>query len=81
MRTSFRTWAAEIIRADHDVAELCLARNVGARVAQVYNQAELFDHRLMLMEKRGLWVHAALEPFSNGNGVEAIIRGRWIGGV
>lgn len=78
MRTSFRTWAAEIIRADHDVAELCLAHKVGSRVAQVYNQAELLDHRLMLMEKWGLWGYADLEPFSNGNDVEAIIRGRWL---
>ncbi|MDF3360053.1 integrase arm-type DNA-binding domain-containing protein [Sulfitobacter sp. Ks41] len=77
MRTTFRTWAAEVARADHDVAELCLAHKVGSRVAQIYNQAELFDHRLMLMEKWGLWVYSDLEPFSNGNDVEAIIRGRW----
>tara|TARA_R110002020_G_scaffold397910_2_gene607947 strand:- start:171 stop:1445 length:1275 start_codon:yes stop_codon:yes gene_type:complete len=78
MRTSFRTWAAEIVRADHDVAELCLAHKVGSRVAQIYNQAELLDHRLMLMEKWGLWAYGDLEPFSNGNDVEAIIRGRWL---
>lgn len=78
MRTTFRTWAAEVVRADHDVAELCLAHRVGSRVAQIYNQAELLDHRLMLMEKWGFWVYADLEPFSNGNDVDAIIRGRWI---
>ncbi|QEW28272.1 tyrosine-type recombinase/integrase [Roseovarius indicus] len=78
MRTSFRTWAAEIARADHDVAELCLAHKVGSRVAQIYNQAELLDQRLMLMEKWGLWVYGDLEPFANGSDVEAVIRGRWM---
>lgn len=77
MRTCFRTWTSEIVRADHDVAELCLAHKVGSRVAQIYNQADLLEHRHLLMEKWGLWVYEDLEAFSNDNDVEAIIRGRW----
>ena len=78
MRSAFRTWASEIVAAEREVAEMCLAHAIGGKTEQAYNRAEFLEKREMLLEKWGLWVMGDLEPFSNGNDVEAYIRGKWI---
>lgn len=79
LRSTFRTWVTEIIRVDQDVAEMCLAHALGGKVQQAYNRPELIDQRLMMLEKWGLWVERDLEPFSNGNDIEAYIHEKWMG--
>lgn len=49
-RTSFRTWAAEVARADRELAELCLAHRIGNAVEQAYNRTDLLAQRRKLME-------------------------------
>lgn len=49
-RTSFRTWAAET-GAPFEVAELCLAHNVGSNVERAYSRSNLLDRRRELMDR------------------------------
>jgi integrase len=55
-RSSFRVWARESARADHDVAELCLAHVTGNAVVQAYQRSDLLDERRKLMTKWAAFV-------------------------
>lgn len=50
-RASFRSWAREVAKADHDVAERCLAHDSGDAVVQAYQRSDLLDERRALMKK------------------------------
>lgn len=78
LRATFRTWVTEIIRVDQDIAEMCLAHALGGKVERSYNRPDMVAERLMMLEKWGLWATGDLEPFSNGNDIEAYIRGLWM---
>ena len=57
LRTSFRTWAAEVDRAPREVSELCLAHTVGSAVERAYQRGDLLDQRRELLQR---WAdHAA----------------------
>lgn len=55
-RTSFRTWAREAAKADHDVAELCLAHVTGSAVVQAYQRSDLFAERRELLKRWAAFV-------------------------
>jgi integrase len=55
-RSSFRSWAREAARADHDVAELCLAHVTGSAVVQAYQRSDLLNERRTLMTKWAAFV-------------------------
>lgn len=50
-RSSFRSWARDSARADHDVAEMCLAHAVGGAVVNAYQRSDLFHQRRDLMQR------------------------------
>ena len=57
LRTTFRTWAAEVDRAPREVAEMCLAHTVGTAVERAYARTDLIDQRRELLQR---WAdHAA----------------------
>ena len=49
-RTTFRVWAAEQSGETRDVAELCLAHQVGSDVERSYARTTLYDRRRELMD-------------------------------
>ncbi|MBU2942939.1 site-specific integrase [Shimia thalassica] len=49
-RSSFRVWAQESHRAEHDVVEKCLAHAVGNKVSQSYARSDLLEQRRPVME-------------------------------
>ncbi len=49
-RSSFRVWAAERSNATRDIAEMCLAHQVGTAIERSYNRAEMFEKRRALMD-------------------------------
>ncbi len=51
-RSSFRTWAAEVADAPREVAEACLAHQVGNEVERSYQRGEMLRRRKELLE---LW--------------------------
>lgn len=55
-RSSFRVWAQERHRADHDVIEKCLAHAVGSVVARAYARSDLLEQRRPVMEAWGRYV-------------------------
>lgn len=50
LRTSFRTWAAEVARAPREVAEMALAHTVGNAVERAYARTDLLDQRRELLQ-------------------------------
>lgn len=58
LRTSFRTWAAEVGRAPREVAELCLAHTIGSAVERAYQRGDLLDQRRELLQRWGDHVEA-----------------------
>ena len=55
-RTSFRMWAAEI-GAAREVAEACLAHQVGDATERAYARSDLLEQRRHLMEKWGAYLN------------------------
>jgi integrase len=49
-RSAFRDWAAECTDHPREVAELCLAHQVGSEVERAYRRTSLFDRRRDLMQ-------------------------------
>ncbi len=50
-RSSFRDWAAERGGMPSEIAELCLAHEVGSAVERAYRRSDLFEQRRTLMER------------------------------
>ena len=50
MRSSFRDWAAERTNAPREIAELCLAHEVGSAVERAYRRSDLLDKRRDLVD-------------------------------
>lgn len=50
MRTSFRVWAAERSDAPREIAEMCLAHEVGTQTETAYRRTDFFEQRRGLME-------------------------------
>ncbi len=50
-RSSFRDWAAERSSAPREIAEMCLAHEVGGAVERAYRRSDLFDKRRDLMDQ------------------------------
>lgn len=55
-RSTFRDWAAEVARAEREVAEACLAHQVGNAVERAYARSDLFDRRRELMDQWSAFV-------------------------
>ena len=53
LRTSFRTWAAEVERAPREVAELTLSHTVGSAVERAYARTDLLEQRRELLQRWG----------------------------
>jgi integrase len=67
MRSSFRDWAAESTTFPREIAELCLAHQVGNAVERAYRRSDLFEKRRNLMEQ---WARFCLSKRSKGKVVE-----------
>jgi integrase len=52
-RSTFRDWAAERTNVPREIAELCLAHEVGSVVERAYRRSDLFDKRRDLMGQWG----------------------------
>ena len=52
-RSTFRDWAAERTSVPREIAELCLAHEVGNAVERAYRRSDLFDKRRDLMDQWG----------------------------
>ena len=52
-RSTFRDWAAECTSAPREIAEMCLAHEVGSAVERAYRRSDLFDKRRALMDQWG----------------------------
>ncbi|MEL6582190.1 MAG: integrase arm-type DNA-binding domain-containing protein [Pseudomonadota bacterium] len=50
-RSTFRDWATEEANAPREVAEMCLAHQVGSEVERAYARSDLLDQRRALMER------------------------------
>ena len=50
-RSSFRDWAEERGNMPREIAELCLAHDVGNKVERAYRRSDLLDKRRVLMER------------------------------
>jgi len=50
-RSTFRDWAAEVVGAPREVAEMSLAHKVGSDVERAYARSDLLDRRRALMEQ------------------------------
>ncbi len=50
-RSTFRDWAAEVVNAPREVAEMSLAHKVGTDVERAYARSDLLDRRRVLMER------------------------------
>jgi len=50
MRSAFRDWCAEATRTPREVAEACLAHEIGNVVERAYRRSDLFDKRKALMD-------------------------------
>jgi integrase len=51
LRSSFRDWAAERTSVPREIAEMCLAHEVGGVVERAYRRSDLFDKRRDLMAR------------------------------
>lgn len=66
-RSTFRDWAAERTTFPREIAELCLAHEVGSAVERAYRRSDLFAKRRQLMEA---WARFCLSAQSKGKVVE-----------
>jgi integrase len=67
MRSTFRDWCAERTNVPREIAELCLAHEVGSVVERAYRRSDLFDKRRDLMDQ---WGRFCLSAGSAGEVVE-----------
>ena len=54
-RSTFRDWAAEKTNAPREIAEMCLAHEVGGAVERAYRRSDLFAKRNDLMARWARW--------------------------
>jgi len=73
MRSSFRDWAAESTNIPREIAELCLAHEVGSAVERAYRRSDLFKKRRDLMQS---WARFCLSDGEGGKVVELTRRMR-----
>ena len=66
-RSTFRDWAAERTSVPREIAELCLAHEVGNAVERAYRRSDLFDKRRELMSQ---WARFCMSAGSKGSVVE-----------
>ncbi len=66
-RSTFRDWAAERTSVPREIAELCLAHEVGSAVERSYRRSDLLDKRRDLMDQ---WGRFCLSAGSKGDVVE-----------
>lgn len=57
-RSTFRDWAAEKTTFPREIAELCLAHEVGDQVERAYRRSDLFAKRRKLMEAWARYCHS-----------------------
>lgn len=50
LRSTFRTWVAELTQFDGDMAEIALAHKVGSKVQQAYDRSDQLEKRRDMME-------------------------------
>lgn len=55
-RTSLRTWLQDVVRADFEVAEICIAHKSGDATSQAYARSDRLDERRPIMEAWGDFV-------------------------
>jgi integrase len=67
LRSTFRDWAAERTSVPREIAEMCLAHEVGGVVERAYRRSDLFDKRRDLMDQ---WGRFCLSAGSAGDVVE-----------
>ncbi len=60
MRSTFRDWAAECTSLPREIAEMCLAHEVGNAVERAYRRSDLFAKRRDLMERWARWCCPAI---------------------
>ena len=70
-RTSFRTWAADVAHAPFELAEACLAHQVGNAVVQAYQRNSMLERRRPIM--------SAWSAFVTGAAAENVVLIRRIG--
>ena len=61
-RSSFRTWAGEVFKARHEVAEAALAHQLSDKTEAAYIRATYLEERRELMEKWALFVEGQYPP-------------------
>ena len=66
-RSTFRDWAAERTAFPREIAEMCLAHEVGSAVERSYLRSDMFDKRRDLMDQ---WARFCLSAGSKGSVVE-----------
>ena len=62
-RSSFRDWAGEATNAPSDIAELCLAHQVGSATQRAYARSDLLEKRKALMQQWAVFC----QPLENSN--------------
>lgn len=50
-RTSFRTWVQDQQATTYDIAETCLAHQIGGKVERAYARSDMLDQRRVVMDK------------------------------
>lgn len=50
-RTSFRTWVQDQQATTYDIAETCLAHQIGGKVERAYARSDMLDQRRIVMDK------------------------------
>lgn len=55
LRSSFRTWAADVGEYDPEMAEIALAHKVGSKVQQAYNRSAMIERRRAMMQAWADW--------------------------
>ena len=66
-RSTFRDWAAECTNVPREIAEMCLAHEVGNAVERAYRRSDLFDKRRDLMDQ---WARFCVSAGEGGKVVE-----------
>jgi integrase len=66
-RSSFRDWAADVANAPREVAEKCLAHQVGSDVERAYARSDLLEKRRALMQE---WSHFVTSAITVGDSNE-----------
>jgi integrase len=66
-RSTFRTWAAELMTFPREVVEEALAHVVGNKVEAAYQRGDLFEKRRKLMDA---WATYCARPAKSGTVID-----------